>query len=233
MKSKLILGTAILGYAVTVAIASSSPSVKTANLTVPANFQITQDIQVLENSQYTAYFNKSMRSAIATFEVLSPEDFTNPYVRDAKFVKDPRVLNSPRPEEYTNTGFDRGHLSAASNTTNPKFIKETFLMSNIVPQAKSLNRGLWKTLETFAKFKALRSNVKVTNGVVYKNCEQPSKIGNLPVPDYMFKIIQIEGNLPQAWLFPNNDKLSAHLEDYQIDPAKLPALCGVRIPSEY
>ncbi|QKZ12322.1 DNA/RNA non-specific endonuclease [Spirosoma sp. KUDC1026] len=53
---------------------------------------------------------------------------------------------------YTNTGFDRGHLcpsddrdgSAADNTA-------TFLLTNIVPQAPRHNREVWKNLEDYER----------------------------------------------------------------------------------
>ena len=64
-----------------------------------------------------------------------------------------QVLDSPKPQDYNKSGWDRGHLSAASNTSYPKTIQESFLMTNIAPQSAELNRGLWKTLEGYAKLR--------------------------------------------------------------------------------
>lgn len=57
-----------------------------------------------------------------------------------------------RHADYTNTGFDRGHLcpsddrdsTAAENRT-------TFLLSNIVPQAPTHNRQSWRLLEEYTR----------------------------------------------------------------------------------
>lgn len=54
--------------------------------------------------------------------------------------------------DYTNSGFDRGHLCPsddrdASATDNAV----TFLMTNIMPQAPQLNQGIWAEMEDYAR----------------------------------------------------------------------------------
>ena len=55
--------------------------------------------------------------------------------------------------DYTHSGFDRGHN--ASNATfdyNRAIQKETFLMSNVAPQAKWLNRKYWAKVERLLRY---------------------------------------------------------------------------------
>lgn len=66
-----------------------------------------------------------------------------------RFAEDYRV---PRPrathDDYTNSGFDRGHLCpAADRSVNSKVMKSTFIMTNVCPQVPALNRGAWKRME--------------------------------------------------------------------------------------
>lgn len=57
-----------------------------------------------------------------------------------------------RHADYTNTGFDRGHMCPSDDrdsTTDEN--KTTFLLSNIVPQAPQLNRQSWRLLEEYTR----------------------------------------------------------------------------------
>jgi len=51
--------------------------------------------------------------------------------------------------DYTRTGYDRGHLLPAQDMSfNEEAMKETFYMTNVSPQEKDFNRGVWKSLES-------------------------------------------------------------------------------------
>ena len=57
-----------------------------------------------------------------------------------------------RHSDYTNTGFDRGHLCPSDDRdSTADENKTTFILSNIVPQAPTLNRQSWKNLEDYAR----------------------------------------------------------------------------------
>ena len=57
-----------------------------------------------------------------------------------------------RPSDYTNTGFDRGHLCPSDDRDNtPDDNAATFILTNIVPQAPRHNREVWKTLEEYER----------------------------------------------------------------------------------
>ena len=54
--------------------------------------------------------------------------------------------------DYTNTGFDRGHLCpSADRTSSIEDNSSTFLMTNIIPQAPKLNRESWAFLEDYCR----------------------------------------------------------------------------------
>lgn len=53
---------------------------------------------------------------------------------------------------YTNTGFDRGHVApSADRTFNNTDNAATFLMTNIMPQAPKLNQQTWAYLENYGR----------------------------------------------------------------------------------
>ena len=77
--------------------------------------------------------------------------------RNDTFRADPAV--SPdwyrvQSTDYFASGFDRGHMTPNADRDNPASIplnQETFLMSNMVPQAPNNNQGPWADLESFLR----------------------------------------------------------------------------------
>jgi endonuclease G len=67
------------------------------------------------------------------------------------------------PNDYTNGGFDRGHMCPSADRTLSKDAnKETFYMTNIVPQTAANNQGPWAAFENY-----LRSLVKDKGKEIY------------------------------------------------------------------
>jgi endonuclease G, mitochondrial len=55
--------------------------------------------------------------------------------------------------DYTNSGFDRGHMCPHSDRDkNIAMSFATFIMTNIVPQSNESNAGAWNQLELYARF---------------------------------------------------------------------------------
>jgi endonuclease G len=66
-----------------------------------------------------------------------------------------RVLES----DYTRSGLDRGHMCPSGDRTDSATDNsETFLMTNMVPQAPANNRGPWEKLEAYCRVLASEGN---------------------------------------------------------------------------
>lgn len=84
-------------------------------------------------------------------------DWTGSLPRTDTFRADPAV--SPdwyrvQSSDYFASGFDRGHMTPNADRDNPVSIplnQETFLMSNMVPQAPNNNQGPWADFESFLR----------------------------------------------------------------------------------
>lgn len=107
-----------------------------------------------------------------------------------------RVITS----DYTNSGFDRGHLCPSDDRDGSfEDNDETFLMTNIAPQAPSNNRGLWADLEAYSRKIAEAGNELYiiagvygkggsgSNGGISKTLEN----GKVIVPESFWKVIVI------------------------------------------
>ncbi|HEX8464001.1 MAG TPA: DNA/RNA non-specific endonuclease, partial [Abditibacterium sp.] len=52
--------------------------------------------------------------------------------------------------DYSNSGYTRGHqCPSADRTSSVTLNKETFLMSNMLPQTAALNNNVWASFETY------------------------------------------------------------------------------------
>lgn len=74
----------------------------------------------------------------------------NLIVRDGQyFTPDPALGPiSPVSSDYTNSGYDRGHMCPANDCRlSGETLLESMYMSNICPQRRELNRGSWLKLE--------------------------------------------------------------------------------------
>jgi endonuclease G, mitochondrial len=71
------------------------------------------------------------------------------------FTTDPNLPGTwyqVAPQDYTGSGFDRGHLvPAADRNRSPNDSAAVFVMTNIFPQAPDNNRGPWEKLERYCR----------------------------------------------------------------------------------
>ena len=141
---------------------------------------------------------------------LLPQNALGCFPRTNAFVADQSVPGGATPSDYAGTGYDKGHMSPDGDLSWTQQVEyESFLMTNMVPQRGSLNRGIWKLLETSVRGWAVQLNQPFTIyvGSIYNN--EDKRIGNgVIVPHAYYKIV-INNQTKQVagWLFP-------HVEPY-------------------
>jgi len=55
-------------------------------------------------------------------------------------------------KDYSNTGFDRGHLCPhGDRSASAEMSFATFILTNIIPQAPNVNRKAWEQLESYSR----------------------------------------------------------------------------------
>ncbi len=122
---------------------------------------------------------------------LTAEETTGDESRSNKFQADPEVEGCAETWDYKYTGYDRGHMAPAADMKwDKEAMVETFYLTNIVPQAKTLNAGSWKNLEEKIRDWAIADSaiVIICGPIVSK---QPKTIGKnkVAVPQQFFKVI--------------------------------------------
>jgi endonuclease G len=159
--------------------------------------------------------------------------------RPERFEVDGRTVARVSSDAYTGTGYDRGHLApnyGIATRHGEDAQRETFLMSNIIPQRHGLNAGLWKQLELRAatSYPARFGEVWIVAGPVFgaRPDRLPTRGGGVAprVPEGCFMILADESDgrvRTLAFLFPQDPKAGAELADYLTTIDEIEARTGL------
>jgi len=149
--------------------------------------------------------------------------------------------------DYTNSGFDRGHLCPSDDRDFSQEDNDmTFLMTNIIPQSPSLNRGMWSALEDYCRKVAAAGNeLYIVAGVLDQGgsgsnggTTKTLADGKITVPAYVWKMILIlpvgnndvsrvnENSRVIAVNIPNKQSLTGGWGDYRLNVDDLEVLTG-------
>jgi endonuclease G len=143
---------------------------------------------------YTVYDNK-LRVPIYGVEWLLPENLNGALNRVSAFKQDPSIplIYRTTISDYKASGFDKGHIAPVEDMRKDSVaMLESFYFSNIAPQNSTLNRGLWKTLESHTRNLSVSLNgVYVITGTVFSKTSSPVVIGKhkVGVPTHFYKVI--------------------------------------------
>ncbi len=166
------------------------------NLKIDESFALPEydkkDKYVIKHDFYTLHYRPEHGQADWVAYKLEGKETEGTSSRD-NFRPDPKLgAESPTPNDYTSSGYDRGHLAPAADF---KFSQEaetqSFYMSNMSPQAPELNRGIWKSLEERVRDWARKRKELyiVSGGVLEKGLKKIGKKVKISVPKYYYKVI--------------------------------------------
>ncbi len=125
--------------------APNSPSTVPENI-LPAS--TTGD--VVRHTWYTLSYSEDHEQAEwVAYELTRDRLNENWSARSNNFRPDFAVrTESATPRDYASSGYDRGHLCPAADMAfDEKAMDESFYMSNMSPQVKAFNMGVWRELE--------------------------------------------------------------------------------------
>lgn len=187
--------------------------------------------QYLCRTNYAVHYRNDTKTAEWVAERITLEDVRGPAKRKNNFKADSDIPEKFRAElsDYVGTGYDRGHLSpAAANTQNDTIMSESFLLTNVVPQNASKNRGIWRSLELKIRdWVNQGKDIWVVTGTIYE--DGYLTIGNdVGVPTYVWKVIyDAKGTKGIAFLFPNEKMSRSELPNLAMSIRDLEATTGI------
>lgn len=161
---------------------------------------------------YSISYNNDYEQADWVCYELTRENLTKQWAkRNDNFRPDFKIDGgSATPNDYRGSGYDRGHLvPAADMAFNADYMDETFLMSNISPQARNFNQGIWRELEELTRDWAKKfKRLYVVTGPVLTQ-DPKGYIGQdneVAIPAAYYKVLLDIDNPEQkgiAFLLPN------------------------------
>lgn len=122
--------------------------------------------------------------------------------RTNRFFADARLPRSERAEldDYKSSGYDRGHMAPAADSTNPNVMAQSFSLANMAPQAPENNRKAWAGIEKATRKYVERAagDVYVITGPVFTREHATIGANRVWVPRYFFKLVYDPGT-GRAW----------------------------------
>lgn len=207
---------------------SSSQHLLLGNPTNATNDPKKEGNYLLVKDQYVTAYNVSYGGSIWTAWHLGKSDLGTA-VRKDDFRPDeslPDNIYKVKPSDYTSEyGFDRGHMCpSADRTKSSTDNSSTFLMSNIVPQAPELNRGVWEEFEAFCREQVYEGNELYIYAGSYglfgtgsKGTFREIANGRILVPSNYYKVVLIlpEGNNDLARIDENTKIIAIDVPNNQ------------------
>lgn len=149
---------------------------------------------LVEYSAMTVSFNPRLHIPNWVSWEISANHIDGPHSRTNNFQQDTRVRGCPAPSDYTNSGFDRGHMAPAGDMKwSADAMAESFYMTNMVPQSPDLNRGTWNKIEQKCRDRARRDSVVyIVSGPILSTPDAISHFiggANVAVPRRFFKVV--------------------------------------------
>ena len=106
--------------------------------------------ELIEHTYYTvSYSSHHQNPEWVAYELQSALLERTQDQKRSNFRSDPATEAEAKSSDYSNSGYDRGHLVPAYDMNfNEQAMKESFYMTNVSPQVPDFNRGIWKSLES-------------------------------------------------------------------------------------
>ncbi len=190
--------------------------------------------QMVHHRAYSLAYDEESEQAVWVAYVLTKENLRKPNVpRTNWFVKDPKVkTGSATYYDYKGSGYTRGHLAPAGDMAqDTATMRESFYMSNISPQLRSFNGGIWRELEENVRDWAYeKGRVYVVTGPVLSTTSS-KKIGrnHVAVPLFFYKIVlDLDAEPPEGIGFVIPHKMSTkRLQEFEVTIDSVEQLTGI------
>lgn len=197
---------------------------------LPQSLKETQNIC---RTGYLSAWDSDARIPLWVSYTLTPDKAIGCTPRSNAFVSDSFAKNSSRPDDYSGTNYDKGHMAPNGDMSwNNQVELESFLMSNMSPQAGSFNRGIWKLLETSVRGWVIQGDSAYTIyvGSIYESRDK--KIGSgVVVPHAFYKIVVKNSTGEVAgWMFPHTEpypNLGNDLVKFRVPVKNIMKITGV------
>jgi endonuclease G, mitochondrial len=165
---------------------------------------------------------------------MSKQQLQKPNVdREDYFSPDDKIVTgSAVHADYSNSGYTRGHLAPAGDMAFDDIaMKESFFMSNMAPQVKEFNNGVWKELEENVRdWTNKEETLYIISGPILQNSiKKIGKQNKVTVPSAFYKVLlDYTGDEKKGIAFVIPNKLSTErLQTYMVSIDSIESMTGL------
>ncbi len=185
---------------------------------------------VVEHTYFTLAYSEQHEQALWVYYVLTPNMINGTAERKDDFRPDSKVTSeSATASDYKGSGYDRGHLCpAASMTINSKAMSESFLFSNMSPQAPSFNRKGWQTLESMVRnFANEEGKIYVVTGPILSDPIGSIGANGVTVPSKYYKVVYAPNSQKMIAFVMPNEALQNPISSYAVSVDYVEKVTGI------
>lgn len=186
--------------------------------------------QIIEKNYLNICYDYNLKAPKAVSYTLRGDEVNELNIEDRPSFKIERTIAREYRasySDYTNSGYDRGHLAPdAAFDWSDESLEEAYSLANIIPQARKVNRYTWTKAERYARFVAVqRSIINVINVVKYSDA--PLRIGShgIAVPSGYYKVLYSDDqNFTKCLYYSNDNNITTQddrLTNHQVDCSEL------------
>ena len=196
--------------------------------------------EIIQRTYFSISYSEEHEQAEWVAYELTRENLKLPNVdRTGDFRPDPKVRKgSASTRDYSRTGYDRGHLAPAGDMAfSTEAMSESFYMTNISPQIRNFNSGIWRELEENVRDWAMRFDriYVVTGPILTRGVRETIGDNEVSVPDEFYKVI-LDINDSEikaiAFIIPN-EVSNNQIEDYAVSIDEVEAITGIDFFHEF
>jgi endonuclease G, mitochondrial len=187
------------------------------------NSKLAQKVHDISNGDYAVTYSGVSRTPLVSSERITKESIeqaaatggrTNDFRADLRLPADERSELSDY-KGYINV--DRGHMAPHGDMSTREAGSESFLLSNMVPQAANQNEGVWERIESGVRAATgagdagdAGRDIYVATGPAFIGNELQSLNGRVLIPTDTWKAVYIPGeNKMGAYWVPNKNTVTA------------------------
>ncbi len=151
-------------------------------------------LEIVDHTYYSLGYNEQAEQAAWVAYPLTAQSIYVPNVKRTNWFSFDTLVSthSAAHRDYKGSGYTRGHLAPAGDMAfNRQAMEESFMMSNMSPQLRAFNNGIWKELEENVRDWAVkRKSVYIVTGPILTNVQKTiGKNNTIAVPSAFYKII--------------------------------------------
>lgn len=200
------------------------PSQELAEPLSSSSYACPQYSMVRYYDNFIACFDPRTKNPWWVYEIINATDLEGPANRDLSWFKEDKSfskLHRASLIDFKNQPYDRGHLAAAANHKNSQVsMDETFILTNVSPQEREFNRGIWCYLEHWirqyiSKHNAVAHIISATLFLPNKDTDGKLRVSypvigpnHVAVPTHFLKAILFEtpskSRQVYAFIIPNS-----------------------------